>query len=64
MKGEDRATLQFLTAERRTVTLQANLAVHGAPPTLTDQLRIIGEDGTITLDGPAFESRGCASRAS
>ncbi len=51
MKGEDRATLVLSTAEKSTVLLQANLAVHGAPPALIDQLRIVGEDGTVTLDG-------------
>ncbi|MDQ3187302.1 MAG: Gfo/Idh/MocA family oxidoreductase [Pseudomonadota bacterium] len=51
MRGEDRATLVLRTGEGGTVLLQANLAVHGAPPALTDQLRIIGEDGTVTLDG-------------
>ena len=58
MKGEDRATIALLTTEGGTVLLQANLAVHGAPPALIDQLRIIGEDGTITLDGPDLNLAG------
>ena len=58
MTGEDRATLQFVTANGVPVILQANLAVHGAPPTLTDQLRIIGEDGAISLDGPHLRVAG------
>jgi len=58
MKGEDRAALVLRTLTGGIVMLQANLAVHGAPPTLTDQLRIFGEDGTITLDGPELHLAG------
>ena len=58
MKGEDRATLVLLTADGGTVLVQANLAVRGAPPALVDRLHIIGEDGTITLDGPHLQLAG------
>ena len=55
MKGEDRATIVLRTADSATVLLQANLAVHGAPTTLTDRLRIVGDEGTVTLDGAQLD---------
>lgn len=58
MKGEDRATLVLLTADGGTALVQANLAVHGALPALVDRLHIVGEDGTITLDGPRLQLAG------
>lgn len=58
--GEDIATL---TLRRRVdglpVELVGNLAVHGEPPQARDQLRIVGADATIDLDG--FHLR-CAGR--
>jgi predicted dehydrogenase len=50
--GEDSATL---TLRRRSdgipVELVGDLAVHGEPPQARDQLRIIGGNATLTLDG-------------
>ncbi len=58
MAGEDRATLSFDTATGATVSLLANLAVHGAPPALADRLTLIGSRGTITLAGDTLSCEG------
>ena len=51
MAGEDRATISFDTAAGATVLLLANLGAHGEPPALADHLTLIGERGTIKLQG-------------
>lgn len=58
MRGEDRAFVLFETAEAAPVALFANLATAGEPPTLTDRLLVIGEDGVIRLDGDSLQRRG------
>ncbi|MGV8951834.1 MAG: Gfo/Idh/MocA family protein [Cypionkella sp.] len=45
------------------VQLTGNLAVHGAPPAPRDQLRIIGTQGTLTLDGDRLRADGIAQRS-
>jgi predicted dehydrogenase len=58
MSGEDRATITFDTAAGATVLLLANLGAHGAPPALADQLTLIGERGTIRLEGNTLRCDG------
>ena len=54
MRGEDRAALTFTAEGQATVTLLANLGVAGEPPALVDRLVVIGEAGTIRLDGDSL----------
>lgn len=50
--GEDSATLTLRrTSDGLPVELVGDLAVHGEPPQARDQMRIIGADATITLEG-------------
>ena len=58
MRGEDRAALTFTSQERTTVTLLANLGVVGEPPALVDRLVVIGEAGTIRLEGDTLTCSG------
>lgn len=58
MRAEDRATLTFETAAGAPVLLLANLCVHGKPPVLTDSLIVIGDSGTITLEGDTLRCDG------
>ena len=58
MAGEDRATISFDTARGASVLLLANLGVHGEPPTLADHLLLIGERGTIRLQGDTLTCGG------
>lgn len=58
MRGEDRAFLGFETEQGATVSLLANLCVHGEPPGLADRLVVIGTRGTIHLDGDALRCEG------
>jgi predicted dehydrogenase len=44
------------------VTINANLAVHGAPPAPRDHLRIFGTRGTLELDGNLLSAKGAAQR--
>ena len=58
MRGEDRAAIVLHTAEGAPVHLLANLAVHGEPPAMIDKLVLVGETGTIRLDGEALACSG------
>ena len=58
MAGEDRATITFDTAAGATVLLLANLGAHGEPPALADRLTLIGERGTIKLEGNTLSCEG------
>ncbi len=49
--GEDVATLCLRLSDGTPVHVTGNLAVHGAPPTPRDHLRVFGSDSTIELDG-------------
>lgn len=44
------------------VTINANLAVHGAPPAPRDHLRIFGTRGTLELDGNLLSAQGARER--
>jgi predicted dehydrogenase len=44
------------------VTVNANLAVHGAPPAPRDHLRIFGTQATLELYGSRLSARGRAER--
>lgn len=49
--GEDGAVVHLQTAAGAGVSVFASLAAHGAPPEQVDRLTLIGESGTIRLDG-------------
>ncbi len=49
--GEDGAVIQMHRPDGTAVSVFASLGVHGTPPTLFDQLEIIGDLGSIRLDG-------------
>jgi predicted dehydrogenase len=58
LAGEDRATIAFETAAGATVLLLANLGAHGEPPALADRFTLIGERGTIRLQGDTLTCDG------
>jgi D-apiose dehydrogenase len=58
MRGEDRATLTFDVDGGATALLLANLGTHGMPPAQVDRLTIIGERGTIQLEGDTLRCDG------
>lgn len=58
IRGEDRASLVFGGEQGLVVNLLANFAVHGESPVQTDQLLLIGENGTIRLAGDMLECFG------
>ncbi|HSW03916.1 Gfo/Idh/MocA family protein [Aquabacterium sp.] len=60
MRGEDRAAISFETSDGAPVHLLANLCVHGEPPAPLDALLLIGERGTIRLDGNTLHCSGAA----
>jgi predicted dehydrogenase len=59
--GEDWASLVFSTRDGAVVSLTANLCTHGEPPVQTDQLLLIGAQGTIRLDGSTLRCHGSES---
>lgn len=60
MHGEDRASLVFSTAQGAPVNLLANLCVHGEPAGLVDRLLLVGDTGSIRLDGGHLRCDGAA----
>jgi predicted dehydrogenase len=60
MRGEDRAFLAFESADGAPVSLLANLAVHGQPPTQADRLMLVGTTGTLSLEGDTLRCDGPA----
>ncbi|MBY3393001.1 Gfo/Idh/MocA family oxidoreductase [Rhizobium laguerreae] len=50
------------TSDGILVTINANLAVHGAPPSPRDHLRIFGARGTLELDGNLLSAEGAQQR--
>ncbi len=60
MAGEDGAVIQMKTERGGTATVFASFAAHGFPATQVDRLDIIGETGSIRLDGPLLTCAGGA----
>lgn len=60
MRGEDGAVIQLSTAEGAGVSVFASFAAHGAPPQQADRLAIIGDAGTVWLDGPELRLAGAS----
>jgi len=58
MRGEDRAAICMETATGAPVALMANLAVHGRSPAQADRLTLVGERGTIELEGDTLRCFG------
>jgi D-apiose dehydrogenase len=58
MAGEDGAVIQMKAAAGATVAIFASFAAHGFPGTQVDRLDILGETGTIRLDGPLLTCAG------
>jgi predicted dehydrogenase len=58
MAGEDGAVIQMKTEAGATATVFASFAAHGFPATQVDRLDILGETGTIRLDGPLLTCAG------
>ena len=56
--GEDWAFASFETADSAPVSLIGNLSAHGEPPALRDRMLLIGERGTIWLDGGTLVCEG------
>jgi len=58
--GEDGAVIQLETEDGAGIGVFASFAVHGAPPSQADWLEIIGETGTLRLDGATLSCIGPA----
>jgi len=58
MRGEDRAAICFETAQGAPVLLMANLRVHGRAAAQADRLTLVGEHGTIELEGMTLRCLG------
>lgn len=58
MAGEDSAVIHLKTADGAGVAVFASFAAHGAPAEQRDQLAILGETGTIRLDGAELSVTG------
>ena len=63
MRGEDRAAITLQTKVGAPVQLIANLCVHDQPPALIDRLVLVGETGTIRLDGSRLTCSGAQPAA-
>jgi D-apiose dehydrogenase len=58
MAGEDGAVIQMKAERGGTVTVFASFAAHGFPTAQVDRLDILGETGSIRLDGPQLTCAG------
>jgi predicted dehydrogenase len=58
MAGEDGAVIQMNAKDGATVVIFASFAAHGFPAAQVDRLDILGETGTIRLDGPLLTCAG------
>jgi D-apiose dehydrogenase len=58
--GEDGAVIQLKTANGAGVTVFASFAAHGHPSAQVDRLEILGDKGTIKLDGPLLTCSGAS----
>jgi len=58
MAGEDGAMIQLKAASGGAVTVFASFAAHGFPAVQVDRLDILGDAGSIRLDGPLLTCSG------
>ena len=58
MAGEDGAVIQLKSAGGGAVTVFASFAAHGFPAVQVDRLDILGDAGSIRLDGPLLTCSG------
>lgn len=58
IQGEDRVMLMLTGARGEGVTLVGDFMAHGYPSGQLDRLEILGEEGTIRLEGTVMESIG------
>jgi predicted dehydrogenase len=63
MAGEDGAVIQMKAERGGTVTVFASFAAHGLPAAQVDRLDILGETGSIRLDGPQLSCTGASPAA-
>jgi predicted dehydrogenase len=61
MAGEDGAVIQMQADSGGTVTIFASFAAHGFPAAQLDRLEILGENGSIRLDGPLLTCSGASA---
>ena len=60
MAGEDGAVIQMKAERGGTITVFASFAAHGLPAAQVDLLDILGETGSIRLDGPQLSCTGAS----
>src|SRR5438552_6277496 len=60
MAGEDGAVIQMKAERGAAVAIFASFAAHGFPATQVDRLEILGDGGSIRLDGPLLTCSGAA----
>jgi D-apiose dehydrogenase len=60
MAGEDGAVIQLKAADGAAVTVFASFAAHGFPATQVDRLDILGDAGSIRLDGALLTCSGAS----
>ena len=60
MAGEDGAVIQLKAASGGAVTVFASFAAHGFPAVQVDRLDILGDAGSIRLDGPLLTCSGAS----
>lgn len=60
MAGEDGAVIQLKAAAGGAVTVFASFAAHGFPAVQVDRLDILGDAGSIRLDGPLLTCAGAS----
>jgi D-apiose dehydrogenase len=58
MAGEDGAVIQMTTGSGGTAAIFASFAAHGHPAAQLDRLDILGDEGSIRLDGPLLTCSG------
>ncbi|MES2197053.1 MAG: Gfo/Idh/MocA family oxidoreductase [Pseudomonadota bacterium] len=63
MAGEDGAVIQLRAASGGAVTVFASFAAHGFPPVQVDRLDILGDAGSIRLDGALLTCAGASPEA-
>jgi predicted dehydrogenase len=61
MAGEDGAVIQMKADSGAAVTVFASFAAHGYPAAQVDRLEILGDAGSIRLDGPQLACSGAWS---